>query len=180
MPEVITTKKLSLKTMGVKGKAVCKLEAGTKLPLAVIMGVAYASTTGESDLGTYNALEGEFEGIRLSDGQRFSSNVCYLPGGLERGICAVLNRPDAKQVAFALEVSAVNDELNETNQIGFFYAGRDVTQTQEANPLAGLRAKVAAANPKLLGAAPSTVEEKQDAALEEFEKTEGIKKQRRK
>jgi hypothetical protein len=151
-------KKLTMKTMGLKGQVVRKMEAGKAKRLAVVYGVAYGVTEGTSEIGgqvtAWKRLDGEFEGINLENGKRFRSNAAFLPGGLDAAIVGVLGKESVSCAQFAIEISAVNDESNERNLVGFFYTAKDLTQASAADPLVKLREIVAKA-PQLQISAPT-------------------------
>lgn len=74
-------RKISTKTiLGNLKKAV--MDGTTKLPcdLFTIIGRASNLRVGEGDNGPWTALLGEFEAVRLSDGQAFLSSQCFIPG----------------------------------------------------------------------------------------------------
>jgi hypothetical protein len=138
-------KKLTLKTIGVQ-EAATKLGAnaklgnvpeGQKLLLCRMYGICIGFKQIESDMGLSNKLIGEFEGVRISDGALFGSNICYLPGSLDTAVLVQLSN-GASSVSFAFDIFAEPD-LDSRSARGYKYIGSTAIQPTENDPLAQLR-----------------------------------------
>lgn len=133
--------------VGVVGEKIAKLtpKKGAKpVPLFVVYGIANGTKTGETNLGPWIALTGIFEAQRISDGARYSSAVCFLPGAASDMAIATLRAnkekdPDSS-VSFGVEVSVKYMERKDGTD-GYEYVTRDVVKLQQADLLAELRTK---------------------------------------
>lgn len=114
------------------------------VPLFVVYGIANGTKSGETNLGPWTALTGVFEAHRISDGERFTSAVCFLPGAASDMAIATLRANKEKDadssISFGVEVSVKYMERKDGTD-GFEYVTRDTVKAQQADLLQELRGK---------------------------------------
>lgn len=139
--------KLTVKSMGLKGVQAALLNTiGEKVWLGRIYGMASdvreKKRQGDSgELLIDYPIMGTFEGVNYATGEVYNSAVLYLPGGFHEQLRQVLK--DAKgdiNVAFALEIGAEKS----TCKAGFEWVAKMIQKPDVADPLAGMRSKIAA------------------------------------
>ena len=81
-------------------------EDGTSLPIIKISGEASSAESGETPLGAYTLLLGQFIGQDLTTGELFSSKKCILPDyiGSELGAALLYAGENGQSVNFAFEI----------------------------------------------------------------------------
>lgn len=116
-----------------------------------IFGAAVDLKGGESNFGTWEALKGAFTAIRNSDGEKFTSAVCFLPESAHDMVANKLKGSDAKQtVEFAFEIGR---KENDSVATGYEYTVTSLIEAEpEADPIERLIAKVQAKQMKKNGA----------------------------
>jgi len=104
-------RKLTIKTCGnwTKGKINAlivekKLKDGEQVSIIKIVGVAGGAKTGQTDLGQYTKLAGEFTGIDLHTGAIYNAGQCILPEFVGSQVSAMLINGEAVKFAFEIAV----------------------------------------------------------------------------
>lgn len=149
--------------------------------LYTVIGRANNIREGESQYGPWVSLRGEFEAVRISDGKRFYSAECFVPGPAgdllvnqvrgfiveaipvteeQRKKAGQTYRVTGEFVEMALIVSTVASKRD--GGAPYEYTVRPVVPVQKADALAALRAKMLKALPML--PAPKQVEKPAAAA----------------
>jgi len=118
-------------------------EKGT-IDLFTVYGIGNGIKHGDTQYGEWNALTGVFEAVRTSDGKRFQSGVCFLPGAAGQMLISGLKaaqeaNPDAS-VRFAIIVGIKHSDV----PIGYEFTTRNVVKLEQADPLEDLRGQVLA------------------------------------
>lgn len=136
----ITTKKIGVQPA--RGKAP---EIGTLLAVATLIGIARSYTAGESEYGAFLKFAGDFEAVRMSDGEVFRSARLILPPIIADQLqTAVDADADKGGVQFALELGIKGSD----NQVGYEWAVRPLGKLSgTADPLAALREEAQKALP---------------------------------
>lgn len=131
----------------VLGEKVAKLapaKGAAAVKLFTVYGIANGTKTGDTQYGAWTALTGMFEAVRASDGHRFQSAVCFLPGAageiLIGGLKANREKDPDASIHFAIEV-AVKFLERRDGTAGYEFVTREVVKVQQADLLADLRAK---------------------------------------
>lgn len=129
----------------VLGEKVAKLapEEGEKpVFLYRVYGIASGTKHGSTNLGEWTGLTGMFEAVRLSDGRRFASGVCILPGAvgdmLVGGLKAARDRDPDATVQFAIEIGVKYMERKDGTD-GYEYTSREIAKVKQADLLSELR-----------------------------------------
>jgi hypothetical protein len=109
-----------------------------------VFGIANGTKSGETNLGPWTAMTGVFEAVRVNDGARFASAVCFLPGGASDMAIGTLRAnkekdPDSS-ISFGIEVSVRHMERKDGTD-GYEYITRDLIKAQQADLLADIRGK---------------------------------------
>jgi len=129
----------------ISAKSVCgKVEKPKKAtPLFTVIGIASKTKSGQSDFGPWTSLLGQFEATNIDTGELFIAPACFLPEPLNSMIAASLEETDDegkqvnRSVQFAVEVGY---KPNET-AIGYEYTTKEIVESDQADPLAALRAE---------------------------------------
>jgi hypothetical protein len=81
-------------------------EDGTALPIIKIAGEASGAESGETPLGAYTLLQGQFVGTDLTTGELYSAKKCILPDyiGSELGDALLNAGAEGQSVQFAFEI----------------------------------------------------------------------------
>lgn len=142
--------------------------------LFTLIGRAWNLRDGESSFGPWTALVGEFEATRISDGQRFISTQCFIPGAAgdiltsevrkfvmeEIPVTAEQYKKTGKtyrvsgetvELALIISVKAATRDGGAQHE----YVTRPVVPVQKADPLAALRERVMKSLPKLAAPKPA-------------------------
>lgn len=122
-------------------KKLAPAEGEPQKELFTVFGVASGLKHGDSTYGAWEALTGIFEARRASDGQRFQSGVCFLPGAtgemLIGGLKAAKEADPDASVHFGIIVGIKFSEV----AIGYEFTTKNVVKVAQADPLSDLRAK---------------------------------------
>lgn len=143
--------------MGKKMKEVTTPETGI-YDLFTIIGTAANLRDGESAFGPWTALVGEFEATRLSDGQRYISTQCFVPGAAGELLVAQVRKFVIEEIPVTAEqfkktgkTYKVTGETVEMALIvgikkaqrdggaNYEYVIRPVVPVQKSDPLSALR-----------------------------------------
>lgn len=135
------TKKLSVAKVWGKVKPKDIPETGVKNLFSVI-GVAQGTKTGTSDFGDWTALLGRFEAVNYETGEAFASANLFLPSVAQDMIEAQLSG-GATGVHFAFNIGIQADE---SSSVGYTYTAEPIMPPDEKDPLAEMRALIAANN----------------------------------
>lgn len=159
MKEVELAGRLTLKDLGLDGQTVKGLlkdlpEGKNKIPVARFYGTVSRVNFKNDKMGTgqvYTEFVGNFEGVNLDTGDVLQSARLYLPDGacqaLENQVTEVQGKKGKSAlVQFAFEIRAV--KLPSTSKgIGYSYETAAILKPEQADPIAAMRAAVAAAAP---------------------------------
>lgn len=149
-------------------------EVAIPADLFTLIGRAWNLRDGESSFGPWTALVGEFEATRISDGQRFISTQCFIPGAAgeiltnevrkfvmeEIPVTAEQFKKTGKtykvsgetvELALIISVKAATRDGGAQHE----YVTRPVVPVQKADPLAALRERVMKSLPKLAAPKPA-------------------------
>lgn len=130
--------KISVATVVGNIKAIVKtLKEGESKAVMRIFGIANGTQTGESDMGPWTALKGEFKVKNLLTNKEFISGKCFLPRSISELIEGQLG--DGQKVQFAFDIIVVEDE---SSQVGYHYTAEPLIKPQENNALALLENQV--------------------------------------
>jgi hypothetical protein len=134
------------------------------IPLYRVFGQASNVRRGESDNGPFAALVGRFEAVVVAadpetgevDGAAFTAPECFLPEPINSMVADELARKDAngkrevESLEFAFEVGI---KASPSSSVGYEYTCTPLIERSGADPLAAMRAKVAALPPPKVKAA---------------------------
>lgn len=140
-----------------------------------IIGTAHNLRDGESAFGPWSALVGEFEATRISDGQRFISTQCFVPGAAGDLLVTQVRKfvleeippkspEEFKKVGKTYKVTGETVEMalivsvKESSRDGgqpYEYVIRPVVPVQKSDPLAALRERMMKTLPRLTAPAPA-------------------------
>jgi hypothetical protein len=112
------------------------------MPLFAIIGLASDSQAGETALGPYVKLLGQFKAVNADTGEEFRSGAAILPGSANDLVYGALKGlgEGGGSVEFALRVGVQRDE---TAAIGYVYVVEQVYQQGANDALAALEARLA-------------------------------------
>jgi len=127
------------KVMEENPKKFAPKEKEPAVDLYTVYGVASGVKTGSTQYGAWEALTGLFEAVRVRDGRRFQSGICFLPGAAGVMALGALKAtrekdPDAS-IRFGLLIGIKYSDV----PIGYEYTARNVVKTEQADLLADLR-----------------------------------------
>lgn len=101
--------------------------------------MANGTKTGNTQYGEWEALTGVFEAVRASDGRRFQSGVCFMPGAagimLIGGLKAAQEANEDASVRFGICVGIKASE----KPMGYEYTTKNIVKLEQADLLADLR-----------------------------------------
>lgn len=131
--------KISTKTVCGKIDVKELIEAGDDgVKLYNVVGVATGTKSGESTFGPWEALTGNFQATRESDGQTFVGGNLFLPSAAHNMVSGQLTGEVGEQVEFAMQVSAVYDE---SAQCKYRFEIEPLLEPSNDSPLAKLAEK---------------------------------------
>lgn len=136
--ETQTLRKLSSKT--ILGKTPDQPPEGETVALYMVYGVADGVARGNSDYGAYVRLLGNFEAVRLADGQVFNAPQCFLPQPFDEMIAQKLDG-GATAIDFAFEVGCKRPSQG-TN--AYEYTCRPIRDPNATDPLEEIRKRIKA------------------------------------
>lgn len=122
-------------------KSVCgKIEKDPKdkTILFTVFGIASGIQAGESNMGPWECLTGQFEAVRATDGAVFQAGRCFLPSVAHNPIAGKLKAladDDGKAVRFALQVGIKPSD----SPVGYEYTVLPVLNPVEDDAMADLR-----------------------------------------
>lgn len=142
--------------------------------LFTLIGRAWNLRDGESSFGPWTALIGEFEATRISDGQRFISPQCFIPGAAGEILTSEVRKfvmeeipvtpeqfkktgktykvsGETVELALIISVKASSREGGAQHE----YVTRPVVPVQKADPLAALRERMMKTLPRLAAPKPA-------------------------
>lgn len=126
--------KITMKAMEVQPKA-GTVEEGAKIALARVFGRSNGCKVKTSDYGESFAFSGNFEAVRLADGEVFKSSKVFLPKTIE-GLLAEAHSSSEDPIDFAIEVGVKHAK----NAFGYEWTVRPLIEnTGAADQLAHLR-----------------------------------------
>lgn len=100
-----------------------------------VYGIAKGVKTGVSTYGEWTAFQGTFEGVNLITGEAYAAVQCFVPEPLQSMLIEAMKKASTIEFAFKVGVKR-RDDLER----GYEYVVTPLTETQEANPLAHLKA----------------------------------------
>lgn len=111
------------------------------MPLFGIIGLASDCTAGETQLGPYVKLLGQFKAVNTETGEIFRSGAAILPGSANDLIYGALKGlgEGGGSVEFALKVGVQRDE---TSAVGYVYIVEQIHQEGQTDALAALEARL--------------------------------------
>jgi len=129
------------KVMGENPKKFAPAEGAKDVDLYTVYGVASGVKTGSTQYGAWEALTGMFEAVRSTDGRRFQSGVCFLPGAAGVMALGALKAtkekdPDAT-IRFGLLIGLKYSDV----PIGYEFTAKSIVKVEQADLLADLRAQ---------------------------------------
>lgn len=115
---------------------------GQPLPMFNIIGRASDSQPGQTALGPYVKLIGQFEAINARTGEQFRSGCAILPGSGNDMVYGALKAlgDSGGAVEFAFRVGVLRDEKS---AVGYVYTVDQIALKGQTDPLADLSAQVA-------------------------------------
>lgn len=140
--------KITLKTIGCQPKPNSVQKMAT---LATIYGIAQRYKIGTSNYGEFTKFQGDFEAVRVADGETFRSAALLLPPIIGDMLRATVDKADDTGVQFGVEIGVKPSDV----PIGYEYSVKPVFKTDAADALAHLRDSVLKSLP-----APETPTEK--------------------
>lgn len=120
-------KKLSIAKCSGKMTAKRVIEAGGKLPVLRVVGMAVGVKSGRSDYGDWTALIGDFGVTNLVDGEQFRGSTLFLPDVGLTPIHAQI-AAGARGVQFAMDVFANEDE---SSPVGYSYTVEHLVKAED-------------------------------------------------
>lgn len=134
--------KITMKAIGVQPKS-GELAEGQKIALARVFGRSQGAKLKQSDYGESFAFSGNFEAVRISDGEHFKASKVFLPKTIEGLLAAAHNESD-EPIDFAIEVGVKYAK----NAFGYEWTVTPLIEnTGAADQLAHLRGAALAALP---------------------------------
>lgn len=138
----VLTKKLSSTTImggvGAIRKLVMTKEEGDTIDLYSVIGSAFATRSGESDMGEWVALIGMFEVKNMHTGEITQATKLFLPDVVNNLIAAQVAKEGTKSVQFAFMISAKREDESAT---GYSYTARSLVDL--GDPLKEIREAIA-------------------------------------
>lgn len=113
------------------------------LPLVRVMGQATGIKTGVSTYGEWCAFTGRFVAINIATGEEFTSPVVFLPSVATDLMRPVVAAADGQPVEFAFDLAVRRIPKKAENDNGYEYAVKPLLETNTADPLEALKAKLA-------------------------------------
>jgi hypothetical protein len=112
------------------------------MPLFGVIGLASASEAGDTALGPYVKLLGDFKAVNAVTGEIFRSGAAILPGSANDLIYGALKGlgDGGGSVEFALKVGVQRDE---SSAVGYVYVIEQVMSESASDPLSALEARLA-------------------------------------
>lgn len=114
---------------------------GTKakdMLLMTVMGLVTRVSHGEGNYGLWTKLHGQFEAVRIEDGEIFTAGACILPDVVNDMIAAQMSQADINTLEFAVDVGVREHD----SPIGYEYYAEPLISMEESNPLNGIREKI--------------------------------------
>jgi hypothetical protein len=105
------------------------------MPLYGIIGIASDYTAGQTDMGAFVKLIGQFKAVAHEGGAVFRSGACILPGAASDLIFGALRAADSHAVEFALRIGIKKDKTAATSYV---YVVEQVYQPQAQDALGNL------------------------------------------
>jgi hypothetical protein len=148
-------KKLTVKTVlggkpDIEKIIAASKDGGKALPLIEVYGIATGTKAGNTDMGPFVKLTGQFLAVNLETGEKKRSGVCILPSAANDIIAGALAAPEAKGVEFGVRISAKYDKDAATN---YTYNVEMLQDMKENDPLEMLASKIK--TPALSAPAPA-------------------------
>lgn len=180
-PQVLTrslVKKITTKVVAGKLSLEALIEhntahPGTVMPLYTLYGIASDMTAGETALGPYVKILGQFKAVNVK-GETFVSGCAIIPGaGSDLIASAVKSLGDnGGNIEFAFKIGAKRDLAS---AVGYVYEVEQMQQPGQSDPLAALENRLGGL--KLIGSGSSDADKKQpDAPNAETKKPDEKKK----
>lgn len=137
--------KITTKKIGVQPSRTNKPEVGKTLWLATIIGIARSYKIGTSEYGEFAKFQGDFEAVRMVDGETFRAARMILPPILSEPLQTAVDADESHSgVQFAFELGVKGSEV----AIGYEWAVRPIGKVSgTADPLAALREEAQKALP---------------------------------
>jgi hypothetical protein len=119
-----------------------KLQGKTAvMPLFAVIGMASTFQAGETTLGPYVKLLGQFKAVNADSGEIFRSGAAILPGSANDMIYGALRAlgEEGGSVEFAFKVGVQRDE---SSAVGYVYVVEQVMTEGQSDPLAALEMRL--------------------------------------
>jgi hypothetical protein len=115
------------------------------MPLYGIIGIASDYTAGQTDMGAFVKLIGQFKAVAHDGGAVFRSGACILPGAASDLIFGALRAAgeESRAVEFALRIGIKKDKTAATNYV---YVVEQVYQPQAQDALGNLERSLGGGN----------------------------------
>lgn len=142
--------------------------------LYTVIGRAHNLRDGESQFGPWTSLRGEFEAVRLSDGETFISAECFIPGPAGDLLVAQVRKFIEEEIPVTseqykktgktykvtgeyVEMALVISTKASTREAGqpYEFVVRPIVPVQKADALAALRDRMTKALPRLAAPKPA-------------------------
>jgi hypothetical protein len=147
MAEIL--RKMTLKSLGLTEtqlKAVVDASGGHGVAVANIVGKITGSTPGQTALGEYVKLQGNFYGINLDTGEAFESATCLLPNFISDTLVGALDQSDEVEFGIQVGVKAAKSAT------GYEYTCRPLVESKPSDAMQKLIAIAMTTTPKALAA----------------------------
>lgn len=119
-------------------------EDGTLVPLMRVMGQAEGVKTGTTNYGEYCGFTGVFAAVNFKTGEHFAAAQVFLPDVATDLMRPVVEAAQANggKVEFAFDIGV--RQVKRGEEIKYEYGVKPLVQAAKADPLAALKAKLAA------------------------------------
>jgi hypothetical protein len=147
MAEIL--RKMTLKSLGLTEsqlKAVVDASGGHGVAVANIVGKITGSQPGQTALGEYVKLQGNFYGINLDTGEAFESATCLLPNFISDTLVGALDQSD--EVEFGIQVGVKGAK----SATGYEYTCRPLVESKPSDAMQKLISIALATSPKAIAA----------------------------
>lgn len=131
--------KISVATViGDVKRLVKEMKDGESKTIMRVVGIANGTKSGESDMGPWTKLLGEFKATNLLDQKEYVSGSCFLPASVMDVVSGQFG-DDVKKVQFGFDIVIVEDI---GSQVGYHYSAIPLLKPQENNALALLEKSI--------------------------------------
>jgi len=139
-------RKITLKTVGFDKAGITDALGDQKsVELCRVVGVTTNAAPGQTDLGEFLKLHGQFRAINVHTGEVFESTVAILPNFIAQSLAAALE--GSSEVEFGLSIGAKTAK----SVTGYEFTVRPLVEAKPSDKMAALIAVAGMDRPLLIG-----------------------------